>query len=616
MPDQPIHPVVRHLRRLAAPPDAEVSDQELLRRFASHHDEAAFAALVRRHGPMVRDVSRRLLGQESDVDDAFQAVFLVLARQARSVRNRQSLAGFLHGVAYRTAQRARRDAARRRNREAHQPARHPADPAQEAAWRELCATLDAELFRLPEDQRAALVLCYLEGRTRDEAARQLGQSVRTLDRRLESGKERLRARLGRRGLTLSGAMLTASLSQEAPAAGVPAALVMGTMKTALLVASGQAMAPGVVPAEVIALAQGVLKTMLRTRMKIALVVLLALGLLGTGTGLLAFRAGAQGPEAQTLRPPKATPRPVDDPAAPKQAADTDVCALLLIEEREPHLLPEGQRPAPGSGDTAAFRRTQVVLIGSRLVLRAALRRPEVAGLAILKTNEDPVGWLEKNLRAVLIENTGVVRISVAEGSAAERAALANAVADAYMQEVIGTEQEHKQKRLTELDKLRNEHEEVLRDKRQRLVKLGQVLGASRSLEQEFGREDLAEFRKEWHRVRLARIAAQARLNCLKRAGAKEGGKEAAARLEEEVAVLAEQEKLLKEEIAPLADKVQARGRTETAEETELASVREEIAAAEQIAKTLASEVGLMQVEMRAAPRVRLIQRAEAPRPGK
>jgi RNA polymerase sigma factor (sigma-70 family) len=614
MPD-PSNTVLRHLRRLAAPPDSVVSDQELLRRFASQRDEAAFAALVRRHGPMVRDVSRRLLGQESDVDDAFQAVFLVLARQARSVRNRQSLAGFLYGVTYRTAQRARRDAARRRNREAHQPARHPADPAQEAAWREMCAALDAELFRLPEEQRTALVLCYLEGRTRDEAARQLGQSVRTLDRRLESGKERLRFSLGRRGLTLSGAMLTVVLSQDAPAAGLSAALVTGTMKAATLVAAGQAMAPGAVPAEVIALAQGVLKTMLRTRMKIALVVLLALGLLGAGTGLLAFRVGAQGPAAQSLPTPMAAP-PVEDPAAPKQAAEGDVCALLLIEEREPQLLPGMQRPVPAAGDAAAFRRTQVVLIGSRLVLRAALRRPEVAGLAILKKKADPVGWLEKNLRAVLIENTGVVRVSVAEGSAAERAALANAVADAYLEEVVYMEERHKHKRLTELDKLRNEHEEVLRDKRQRLLKLGQVLGASRSLEQEFGREDLAQFRKELHRVRLARIAAQARLNCLKRAGVKEGAKEAAAKLEEEVTVLAEQEKLLKDEIAPLAEKVLARGRTETAEETELASVREEIAAAEQIAKSLASEVGLMQVELRAAPRVRLIQRAEAPRPGK
>ncbi len=610
MPDQPVHSVIQHLRRLAAgPPGAEAGDQELLARFLGAHDEAAFAALVRRHGPMVRDVSRRLLGQESDVDDVFQAVFLVLARQARAVRNRRSLAGFLHGVAYRTAQRLRRDAARRRRREAHQPQRHPADPAREAAWREMCAALDAELFRLPEEQRAALVLCYLEGRTRDEAARQLGRSVRTLDRRLECGKERLRARLAHRGLTLSGAMLAGVLSQNTMAAGVSAA----TIKAATLFAAGQAMAPGAVPAEVIALTQGVLKAMMRTRLTIALAALLGLGLLGAGTGLLALRAGAQGPEAPAPRSAVAEAPPAGDLPAARKAADPDICALLLIEEREPQLLSDAQRPNPAGGDAAVFRRTQVVLLKSRPVLQAALRVRGVADLTIAKQQADPAAWLEKNLDVALIDNTGVVRVRVTEGSAAERAALANAVADAYLEEVVGAEARQKQERREHLHKLRQVYEDSLRQKRKSLHEMGVVLGASRSLRQEFDREDLAGFRKELQRVRLAKVAAQARLNCLKRAAAKEGVPEAAAKLEDEVAVLAEQEKLLKGEIAPLAEAAEAVSRREMAEKTELASVREEVAAAEQMAKRIASEVAVMEVETQARPRVRLLQRAEAPR---
>ncbi len=619
MPDQPLHPVVRHLRKLAAgPPATEASDQELLRRFASDRDETAFAALVRRHGPMVREVSRRLLGQDADVDDAFQAVFLVLARQARSIRNRHSLAGWLHGVAYRTAQRARRDAARRRHREARRPTRSPADPAQEAAWRELCAVLDGELSRLPEGLRAALVLCYLEGQTRDEAARQLGQSVRTLDRRLERGKERLRGRLARRGLTFSGATLAAAVNAGASsAASVPVGLATVTIKAAALVAAGQALSPGVVPVEVVALMQGVLKAMLRTRLKVTVVALLALGLLGAGTALLAFRAAAQGPQAQAQRSPAADSPPAADPPAARQAAAPDVCALLLIEEREPRLLPDAQHPVPVDSDAATFRRTQVVLIKSRLVLRAALRRPEVADLAVLKGKVDPVSWLEKNLRAAFVENTAVLRVSVAEGSADERAALANAVADAYLAEAVDAEQQQKRKRLAELEKIRNDQEAVIGERRQMLHRLELTLGGSaQSLKLQFNREDLAEYRKELHQVRLAKIRAQARLNCAKRAEAKEEMKVAVARLEEEVAVLAEQEKLLNAAIVPLADAAEALAQKEKAEGPELASLRNEIAAAEQNTKKIADAVAEMQVELHARPRVRLLQRAEAARPGK
>jgi RNA polymerase sigma factor (sigma-70 family) len=613
MPERPLHTVVRHLRRLAdGPPGPDAGDHELLRRFTADRDEAAFAALLRRHGPMVRDVSRRLLGQEADVDDTVQAVFLVLACQARSVRNRQSLAGWLHGVAFRTAQRVRRDAVRRRQREARPAAQVPEDPAREAARRELCAALDAELDRLPEGERAALVLCYLEGRTRDEAAQHLGLSVRTFDRRLARGKERLRVRLERRGLTLSGALLVVGLSQNATAAGVPAALVPVTIKAATLLAAGSGEAAVAVPAEVLALTRGVLKAMLRTRLRIATVTLLALGLLGAASGLLAVRAAARGPQAQAQELAALDPARAAEPTAARPAEAPDVYALLLIEDREPQLLPEAQRPA--SVDGAAFRRTQLVLLKSRPVLQAALRKPEVAGLAVVRGKADPVAWLEKNLAAVFLEDSGVLRVSVAGGSAEERAALANAIANAYLEEVVGADQSRKAHRLDELDKLRGEYEDALRNKRDNLRKRSQAVGEqARSLQQQFAREDLAEMRKELQRVHLAKLRAQARLNYLKGAGAREGVKEAIARLTEETGVLAEQEKLLNAEITPLAETAQAQARAEAVEKADLTSFRDEITAAEQLVKKIVGEVGVMQVELRATPRVRLLQKAEAPR---
>jgi hypothetical protein len=247
-------------------------------------------------------------------------------------------------------------------------------------------------------------------------------------------------------------------------------------------------------------------------------------------------------------------------------------------------------------------------------LRAALLRKGIADLAIVKQKADPAAWLEKNLRAALVDNTGVLRVSVAEGGAAERAALANAVADAYLDEIVYSEQKKKVHRLNQLRDLREVQEKMLRERRQSLRKLGEVLGASRPLQQEFDREDLAVFRKELQRVRLAKVAAQARLNYLKSKGG-EAAKDAVIKQVEEVEVLAEQEKLLKGEIAPLVEAAKAQARVETAE-ADLVAVRGDIATTQLTAHKLAEEVVRMEVELQAAPRVRLLQRAEAPRTGK
>ncbi|HEV3258521.1 MAG TPA: RNA polymerase sigma factor, partial [Gemmataceae bacterium] len=319
MSSQSLQPVVRHLRKLAGvPPGDEPSDRELLDRFTGCHDQAAFAALVRRHGPTVLGVCRRVLRQGSDVEDAFQATFLVLLRKARSIRKRPSLASWLYGVAYRTASRARAAAARSAPCPSETGSRSADDPCLTAAWRELCLVLDAELQGLPERYRAPLVLCYLQDRTRDQAARHLGWSLRTFDRRLGQARELLRARLTRRGLTLSAAFLATGLATEAAGAAVPALLVSSTLKTAMVFAGS-----GAVSAKVAALAKGAVEGMAAAKLKVVTALLLAASVIMAGVGLAAHQAlPAKEPEAKQAG--GAAPRTTrqTQPSA-KQPARTD-----------------------------------------------------------------------------------------------------------------------------------------------------------------------------------------------------------------------------------------------------------------------------------------------------
>jgi RNA polymerase sigma factor (sigma-70 family) len=201
-------PVVRFLRRFQSGfPGVPDSDEQLLARFVRGREEPAFGALVRRHGPMVFGVCRRLLGHWQDAEDACQATFLVLARHAGSIRKPGSLASWLYGVAVRVANKARSAALRRRQEEQQAPGRIADSALPDAAWRELRAILDEELIRLPERYRAPLVLCYLEGTTNEAAARQLGCTKGTVSSRLARARDLLRRRLTRRGLALSGGML-------------------------------------------------------------------------------------------------------------------------------------------------------------------------------------------------------------------------------------------------------------------------------------------------------------------------------------------------------------------------------------------------------------------------
>jgi RNA polymerase sigma factor (sigma-70 family) len=277
--------VIQHLRRAALlRDDAGLTDGQLLEDYLGRGNEAALAALVRRHGPMVWGVCRRVLRSYHDAEDAFQATFLVLVRKATSIASRELLGNWLYGVAYRTALNAREAAARRRARERQvtdmpEPAVPEPDP-----WRDLQPLLDEELSRLPDRYRAVIVLCYLEGKTRKEIARQLGCPEGTVAGRLARARALLAKRLARRGLALSGGALAAVLAQDRATAGVPMSVVSATIQ-----AAGQAAAAGVIPARVAALTEGVLKSMVPTKLNIASVVVLVLVLLGAA-GLLATHA--------------------------------------------------------------------------------------------------------------------------------------------------------------------------------------------------------------------------------------------------------------------------------------------------------------------------------------
>jgi cobalt-zinc-cadmium efflux system membrane fusion protein len=291
MAGEQLRTFLRRLRCAAGPEAGGASDAQLLERFATRRDECAFEVLVWRHGGLVLHVCRRVLRHAEDAEDAFQATFLVLARRAGSIGKGEALAGWLYKVAYRAALRLRargaREAARRRDRPTP-PAPRPAGEA----GADVRPVLDEEIDRLPEKYRAAVVLCYLQGKTAGEAARVLGCARGTVCSRLAWARQRLRGRLTRRGLALAAAGLAVPL---APAAA-PAALVGATVKGAVLFASGQ-VAGGALPGPTAALAEGVLRTMVMTKLKTAAGLLLLLGALGVGTGLCVQRGLAQRPGA-------------------------------------------------------------------------------------------------------------------------------------------------------------------------------------------------------------------------------------------------------------------------------------------------------------------------------
>jgi RNA polymerase sigma factor (sigma-70 family) len=287
-----------------------MTDGQLLECFISRRDEAAFEALVRRHASMVFGVCRRILHSFEDAEDAFQATFLVLVRRAASIGQRELLGNWLYGVAYRTALDARKATSRRRTRERQvNPMPEPETASRADAGHDLRPLLDQELNRLPNKYRVPVILCDLEGRTRRDVARQLGIPVGTLSGQLTSARRLLARRLARRGVSLAGGALGAAVWQGAASASVPAPLVASTLKAVSSVAAGCAATPAV-SAKAAALAEGVVRAMFLTKLRIVTAVLLLLGIVA-GAGLLAHQ-------------PAQLPAAPSSAKAPANKADTEV----------------------------------------------------------------------------------------------------------------------------------------------------------------------------------------------------------------------------------------------------------------------------------------------------
>lgn len=248
---------------------------------------------------MVLGVCRRVLHQEQDAEDAFQATFLALVRKAATIWPREMLPNWLFGVAYRTALAAKTADARRRLKESQVIPMSPMDAPSENLWREMRPILDEELSHLPNKYRVPIVLCDLEGKSREEASRQLGWLPGTLSGRLARARVMLAKRLTRRGLTLSGTCLAGILGQNLASANVPPTLLAATVKASLLVAAGR-VATAFISAKAAALSQGVLRTMMMTKIKIVSVVFVTLGVSIAGVGRLAYQAAAADPESAGL----------------------------------------------------------------------------------------------------------------------------------------------------------------------------------------------------------------------------------------------------------------------------------------------------------------------------
>jgi RNA polymerase sigma factor (sigma-70 family) len=335
MADEPMRQVVQELRRVALASHDELSDAQLLERFVRARDESAFAALLWRHGPMVLGVCRRLLGHTHDAEDAFQATFLVLVRKAAGLRRPALVGNWLYGVACRTARQARTAAARRQARE-----RAAARPeAREEPMNDWRPVLDQALHLLPDRYRAAIVLCDLEGKSYREAALALGCAEGTLAARLSRGRALLARRLGRQGVALGGPALATLLAGEASAA-LPTALAASTIQAATAVAAGQATAA----VSALALAERVMRTMFLTKVTWAGAALLLLTL-GTGLGLLAYRAPGEEPAERPKQPAAAVkrdagPPPVDRSMLRYGGERFDHWVVLLVTELKPEMRTE------------------------------------------------------------------------------------------------------------------------------------------------------------------------------------------------------------------------------------------------------------------------------------
>jgi RNA polymerase sigma factor (sigma-70 family) len=384
----------------------EAPDGQLLESFVSRREAAALEALVRRHGPMVWNVCRRVLRNQQDAEDAFQATFLVFVRKAAFIVPREMVGNWLYGVAHQTALKANTTTAKRRTREKQVTVMPEPAMTEQEHWSDLQPILDQEIGRLPDHYRVVIVLCDLEGKTRSQAAQQLGWPEGTVAGRLARARTTLAKRLVQRGIVLSGGSLAAVLAQQAASAGVPGAVMTTTIHTATLVAAGKAAATAAVPAKVAALTEGVVKAMLLSKLKNMAVIVALLCLAAFGGGLLTQHIAA-GPQGK-IDPETPGNRQADDP--PKSVAEEKP-----KNKKEPKFVPIASY---ASGDRPTEKRIRELLDAAKITFvsvgsrgqtvnvlddkakqaRAILEKAVVDGtLSVTVLDQLPV---PKNLRAV------------------------------------------------------------------------------------------------------------------------------------------------------------------------------------------------------------------------
>jgi RNA polymerase sigma factor (sigma-70 family) len=337
-----VNAVVQYLNSAGLPED-QPTDKQLLEGFVERRDVTALATLIQRHAPMVWGVCRRLLHKHHDAEDAFQATFLVLVRKAAYIVPAEMVANWLYGVAHQTALKARATTTRRAERE-RQVTELPEPAATDRElWSDLQPLLDQELVRLPNKYRSVIVLCELEGKSRKEVAAQLGVPEGTVSGRLARARVMLAKRLTKRGIALSAGTLATALAEHGASACVPYTVIASVLDVAKLVVSGQTIASAS-SAEVATLTEGVLTTMVTSKLKqSAIVILLLIGSLGA-CGLLYRSSAAEPPQAnpgQSDTPrgngaaPKAEPPAAvekDNQSALPVGSYTGACQVMTIDE--------------------------------------------------------------------------------------------------------------------------------------------------------------------------------------------------------------------------------------------------------------------------------------------
>jgi RNA polymerase sigma factor (sigma-70 family) len=337
---------------------ASRSDQELIEEFRAGRDEVIFRAIMERHGQMVFHVCRRVLASTTDVEDAFQSTFLTLIRRGHTVRRHASLASWLHGVAWRTALKLRTQSDRRRRREGKSAESKPTVVSDNTSWGELRRILDEELTHLPETVRTPLVLCYLEGRTQDEAASQLDISKSTLRRHLDRGREMLGRRLVRRGVTLGSVLAARLVSDCAQGAGVPRALLVRTTESANHIVANGAAPATVVTARVAALSDGVIKSMYYAKYKTVVATLAFCLAIGIGLHQFSPRpVSAQDRSPQVKTPPATAPD--IEPINPELVFEEEIQKKLKLSPNQIRQLNEAREKGTASASDSQKKLNEI-----------------------------------------------------------------------------------------------------------------------------------------------------------------------------------------------------------------------------------------------------------------